>query len=197
MRKLSTLSEIVAGYDRFLHWEANRIGYHGVSHDDIVQEGRIQIWRSLPTWQASLGPRDPYLMNAASWRMVDFAWHGKPAFGHESMRGSRPAQTRLGDADYWRSLEQHWTCADHADQAQWAYHRGEIRQALDRLSPEQRRYVVLRFWGGLEPGSRAPGAAALRRGQEMPPRAWEGPARAPGIRQELEYALRHLNPYGD
>jgi RNA polymerase sigma factor (sigma-70 family) len=38
--------------------------------------------------------------------------------------------------------------ADLIDSIQLAYHRGEIVQALDRLAPAQKRYVVLRFWCG-------------------------------------------------
>jgi DNA-directed RNA polymerase specialized sigma24 family protein len=38
--------------------------------------------------------------------------------------------------------------ADLIDSIQLAYHRGEIVQALDSLTPQQKRYVVLRFWCG-------------------------------------------------
>lgn len=37
---------------------------------------------------------------------------------------------------------------DHLDDVEVSYHAGEICEALDVLTPAQRKYVVARFWGG-------------------------------------------------
>lgn len=41
------------------------------------------------------------------------------------------------------------TAGDLLDNIVAAYHRGEVAQALDVLTPAERKYVVLRFWHGL------------------------------------------------
>lgn len=38
---------------------------------------------------------------------------------------------------------------DHLDSVSVAYHAGEIYDALEVLTPAQRKYVVARFWGGM------------------------------------------------
>lgn len=40
---------------------------------------------------------------------------------------------------------------DHLDGIAVAYHAGEICEALEVLTPAQRKYVVARFWGGMTP----------------------------------------------
>jgi hypothetical protein len=46
------------------------------------------------------------------------------------------------DAEIWERL----TTTDALDGVILAYHRGAILDAVNRLSPAQRRYVYARFW---------------------------------------------------
>jgi RNA polymerase sigma factor (sigma-70 family) len=64
----------------------------------------------------------------------------------EATGASEYSLNELLDSD--QGFESLLTAADLVDQIILAYHRGQIVQALDTLSPAQKRYVVLRFWCG-------------------------------------------------
>lgn len=68
----------------------------------------------------------------------------KPAV--EATGSTEYSLDELLDGDH--GFEHLLAAADLVDQVALAYHRGEIMQALDALSPAQKRYVVLRFWCG-------------------------------------------------
>lgn len=70
---------------------------------------------------------------------------------------SNPAQEATGgSSDYSldelldsdEGFESLLAAADLVDQIILAYHRGQIVQALNQLTPAQKKYVVLRFWCG-------------------------------------------------
>lgn len=73
--------------------------------------------------------------------------------------------------------------ADIADSVMWAYHQGEIAQALSNLSLAQRKYVYLRFWRGCQ-------TKELKEAFGYEPHAlW-----TKGAKPKLRRALVHLGP---
>lgn len=168
--------------------------------DDLAQEGGIAMWRALGTYDPAKGGLAGWLTTAARQRMRALAWGHDRWIGHEAQRGKQTVESTVSlDAildpeaggDDGVLLE----AAELLEGVELAYHQGEIAAALDTLSPAQRRYVVGRFWLGLDPTSRAPGmkeACALvpemKRGSSL----WLGTTGQRGARDRLAEALAHL-----
>lgn len=146
---------VLEDYGRWLHRVATEIGTRE-QHDDLVQEGRVAMWRALSSYDETLGSLPSWLTRAAEMRMKDVAWGKGQPFGHEAVRGSRQVEEGMSidemEEDSVEALMGH---------VESAYHDGEILEAIRALSPKQQEYVVLRFWGGLEPRSNLPAVRAL------------------------------------
>jgi len=198
-----TMSDDAAGvlqdYRRWLHAAAYRFRAPGSpDHDDLVQEGYIAMWRALSTYNPSCGALPSWLTRAAEMRMTDLVYGHGQWTGRPQTRGSRSVEADSLDAEIG-GLDGDAPPALGVDDSLdervvWAYHEGEIAAALDTLSPAQRRYVLARFWCGLNPRDRAPGHRALirlvpelRRGY-----LWHGTSHQKGARQRLAEALAHL-----
>jgi DNA-directed RNA polymerase specialized sigma24 family protein len=62
-------------------------GFYDPEIDDLVQEGRIAMWRAYEKYDDCKGTLAPWLTNAARMRMRDLAWgHGRWT-GHTGRRG--------------------------------------------------------------------------------------------------------------
>lgn len=62
-------------------------GYYDASVDDLVQEGRIAMWKAYEAYEDCKGTLAPWLTNAARMRMKDLA-HGHGRWtGHTGRRG--------------------------------------------------------------------------------------------------------------
>ena len=62
-------------------------GFNDAEIDDLVQEGRIAMWRAYEKYDDCKGTLAPWLTNAARMRMRDCAWgHGRWT-GHTGRRG--------------------------------------------------------------------------------------------------------------
>jgi len=108
---------------------------------DLAQEGHIAMWRALRTYDPSRGALASWLTTAARMRMTDVVRRGVYT-GMPHHRG-RPRHVDIPTAE----LEPAGV-STLIEGVELAYHRGEILDALGRLSPQQREYVLLRFWGG-------------------------------------------------
>lgn len=161
--------------------------------DDVAQEGYIAMWRAAGTWDPGRGALPSWLTGAARLRMRDVTrGHGQWT-GHEPVRGV----TGGPDPEPLDVVQDDWLPAALVDSGvaleavEDGYHHGVIAQAVAALPPEQRRYVFLRFWVGLDPASRAPEMRALRAlFPEMGERGlWDGRT---GARRRLAEALAPL-----
>lgn len=138
---------VVDDYSRWLHKMANELG-RPADHDDLVQEGRIAMWRALETYDESLGSLPAWLTGAARQRMRDIAWGKGQPFGHEAVRGEKPVDEGPSlDAMTESEID------GILGYVEEAYADGELADAISRLSLPQRQYVFLRFWAGLNPRS--------------------------------------------
>lgn len=185
-------------YEKWLYRLAYDFTHDETRVDDLVQEGRIAMWRALETWVPERVALPTWLTGAARMRMKDLAWgHGQPT-GHEEMRGRKQVdetsldaivEVQEGGED---SLD--WLAIDALSDVEIAYHHGEIERAMDSLSPTQREYVFLRFWGNLDPASRHPHTKALMAQYPVMKKRWlwSGSARQVGAKQMLAEALGHL-----
>lgn len=154
--------------------------------DDLVQEGRVSMWRALDTFDASKGALPTWLTGAARQRMRDVAHgHGQPT-GHEAMRGSR--------AVTWGSLEAE-LAANPAVEPTWdpmasvelSAHREEIADAVADLTQKQREYVWLRFWLGVDPTSRLPSTRAIVEQYPVLKEKWHWTRARASLRESLAH----------
>lgn len=150
-----TVDEALADYEGWLHARAHRlISPMSPDHDDLVQEGRIAMWKAYETYEGSRGALPAWLTAHANWHMTEAVsrktWTGMPPRLH----GSIPATNDTIDASLDKMMEDGvaiegmLVAADLSDSMILAYHQGEIAMALSTLTQQQRRYVYLRFWEG-------------------------------------------------
>lgn len=160
-------ASVLEDYHRWLHATANRISDSHGDHDDLVQEGRIAMWRALETYDESLGSLPSWLTRAALQRMRDVAWgHGQP-FGHEAVRGQKAVEE--GPSLDAMTEDERELVMGRVEQA---YHDGELLAVLRTLSAPQQEYVFLRFWAGLNPRSNDPHIRALVAQYEVLGKRW-------------------------
>lgn len=201
---------LLARFDGWLHSVANYfLSPSSPEHDDLVQEGRIAMWRSVEKFDFSRGPLNAkWMTTAARLQMKDAVrrklWTGQPSERGHTRSSSPKARLIPGDPDGNTvavlslmedddALDMMLGAADLLAGVELAYHRGEILEAIGRLSPMQQRYVVCRFWLGLEGDGGAPGGGALLKemmGTGSPHVYWTAKDR--GARDRLRVSLAHL-----
>ena len=182
-----TDDEILRPYLPWLRTVAgNLLGFDSPGIQDLMQEGYIEMWKALKRYDAKAGPLDYWLKFKASNRMKTIAIRAhdhperEPAYLDEPVYSDPAATVSLGD------LIEDLGASELLDKIDIAYHHGEIAAAIDRLSPQQKRYVIARFWLGLT-------------GNEMiqlgvfgydPSALWNSPRN--GARLKLRQELAHL-----
>jgi RNA polymerase sigma factor (sigma-70 family) len=150
---------------------------------DLAQEALIEVWRAERSFDPERSP-DPEAY--AKWKARNAAKTKlRPREKHVVYRRDDVGEAHREDAE--DALAQ--LVAEDPDVLEAviaSYHRGEIRAALDALTPKQREYVVLRFWGGL---TEAELTAHFGYG---PSGLWGAPTGRGGARRKLAAALAHL-----
>lgn len=118
-----------------------------MSFEDLCQEGSIAMWKALNAYDPTRGPVDLWLKAKARWSMLNAI-----------------ARDRAYVTESASDIDDDFECADRSIDMDLAYHEGEIHEAISRLTPKQREYVLRRFWGqqgtreltsvfGYDPGS--------------------------------------------
>lgn len=168
-------------------------------HEDLVQEGRIAMWRALETYEAAQGALASWITKAARMKMKDIAHGTGQETGKAPMRGSRPADesplaNHLTEEGEPTDVSAVFLAIDAMNEVEVAYHHGEIAQAISSLSPRQQEYVLLRFWGGLDPASRSPGVRTLMNEYPVIKQRWlwSGTQSQAGAKARLAEQLQHL-----
>lgn len=142
---------ILNDYRGWLRATASRLMSDPALIDDLAQEGWIAMWRALRDYRPEKGALPAWLTQHAMWRMLDCArdkaWLGRPPRNMGSSKVRDVAEyAAADDATVWDRIQS----VDVADDLLIAYHRGEIADAVTHLTPQQRRYVYLRFWRGYQ-----------------------------------------------
>lgn len=135
--------------------------------EDLAQEGWIALWRALRAHDASKSPQDYWLKTQAHRRMLTVVrnWGTTTNAQHVA----------IGDtAGIWEQLQ------TELPELENAYHHGQICAALAALTPREREYVQLRFWGDLR------GAELKAHFGYQPHALWRT------AKPKLEAALSHL-----
>lgn len=100
---------------------------------DLAQEGWIAMWRALPSYDESR-PAGPWFKTAARHAMYNVI--------RNSHAAQRDVRRELNCWDVTEVMDVGW---EHPG-LDVAYHRAEIKQAIDELTDHQRQYVTARFW---------------------------------------------------
>lgn len=115
-----------------------------LSVDDLVQEGRVAMWRASLSFDPKRGHLPAHLTNAARKRMLDVVMGKKPCFGTEGNRGrvkvpeaALRAMPEPGDPDEPLSVDLQ-ASREPSD---------PMRRAMAAMSPSARQYVESVFWG--------------------------------------------------
>lgn len=186
---------VLADYHRWLYKVAISMSYNLSDVDDLVQEGRIAMWRALQTFDGEQGSLPSWLTRAAQMRMRDIA-RGRPATGHEALRAHAEAvvAVSLDSFEEENEAERIFHLIDTFDYVETAYHKGLIAKAMETLSPKQREYVFLRFFAGIEVTSALPSTVAAKKQYPVLSQRylWHGTNHQPGARERLGEALREL-----
>lgn len=186
MAAVTDANAVLADYHKWLHRVAYNLDPRGlVDHEDLAQEGYIAMWRALPKHDPALGSLPTWLTNAARLRMTDYLRRGSP-FGREATRGVHVAPKSDVPVDDLAFFDTLTRSEEIGEGVLLAYHRGEIAEAIDALTPEQRKYVIARFWGG---ATAVEIAAAMHKGVPATNWLWHGPKQA---RAQLRERLSHL-----
>ncbi len=117
------------------------------SWEDCAQEGFIEVWKMLNAGETRQG----HILVGAKRRMISQLIHFRD-FKHPNVSNfyameAHPSAVGEGaglENSVWADLE----AVDDIESMAVAYHEGEIAAALEKLTPNQRRYVQMRFWEG-------------------------------------------------
>lgn len=119
---------------------------------ELAQEGYISMWRSLDTFKPGEGSLPHWLTSNARRRMLEVL-RRDARFGKPEARGvhTRPESIGATEGSLDELREAGWDQESNfalEEMVVEAYMKGAIYQALKSLTPDQRRYVDLRFWHG-------------------------------------------------
>lgn len=153
------MTEFALGdYHRWLYKTAADLlpgGPYDPGLEDLVQEGRLALWKAAEMFDEAKGTLAPWVTNAARMRMRDLAWgHGQPS-GHTAVRGFTEAKAAV----YIDAQENPEDLALARSMVEFA--EPVLMEVLRELPEEQREYIWLRFWCGVEVASRLPGIRSI------------------------------------
>lgn len=162
----------VANYEIWLrHRAAGLVSMSDQSYDDIIQEGRIAMWRQ----EESLGREHAgFMTQRASQRMGQIA-RGEGQLGSTDKGRSGRDVKPVASLDAF-DIDIEPATADLAEGVSLAYHHGEIYAAIDRLSPKQQAATRVLLRDGV--------MTAAQRASWVDARA------------KLAFELDHLRDYG-
>lgn len=119
-------------------------GFPEGAEQDAIQEARIAAWQSWTKHQSRA-----YMNIATRQRLMQHVyrdqWFGTTPSGRDMDPIRRANRDSLDDPDCDLVL----VAQQVLDSVMLAYHEGEIVEAINALTPDQREYVVLRFWHGM------------------------------------------------
>lgn len=114
---------------------ALRLCHHRMMAEEITQGAFLRAWRGLPRFQAG-SPFRPWLMRILYRHALDV------------MEKQRAYQQPLSWEELSQAQDQSVACG-HGDMQEEVARREEVRQALAKLKPDQRRVVALRYGADL------------------------------------------------
>lgn len=196
----SSVEDFMAEWEGFIRSYAFRVCADPSRREDVAQEGRVALWKAKTEGH-------DWPVEVAKSRMKQIAWypHRNPPVGsvHEGNRYEPQTLSVQAAASNTETdegfVEAIFGMVDTLGDVEWAYHAGEIADALASLTEKQRAYVYARFWMGMEGNTDAAQLAKAmnpqvndRRGDVWGGRKDRHGNRVPGAREKLAVRLEHL-----
>lgn len=127
------------------HWTGHERKETGATAAGIAKRRQIDAFRGRFKVETGVYPTQQQIAESLGMSLASVnRYLNNPAT--EATGGNEFSLEMLLDSD--EGFHSLLSAADLVDSIMLAYHRGQIVQALDKLSPAQKRYVVLRFWCG-------------------------------------------------
>lgn len=138
----------VGNYRRWLHRKAQGMTRCREEQADLVQEGMLAMWQAEPRYCPGRVGLAGWLTRHAGWRMVEVvqtkSWTGR---SRRSVGAAGDQETPSLDTPAWAAAER--IASDTPlNQELLLAHGGDIRRAIDTLTPAEQKYVHARFWLG-------------------------------------------------
>lgn len=177
------IDKILQDYEGWLYREARKLSSSGDLVDDLVQEGRVAMWKALQTFDAARGALPAWLTYKAKNRMLtcvtENLWEGTARkTGNNSLKVN-PTPV-VADTIVVHLKEDY----SHSENLDLSYHSAEIVEAVNALTPKQREYVYFRFWRSMT------GSDMVKEFGYNPNGLWA--AKTSGAKARLKSKLAHL-----
>lgn len=104
--------------------------------EELAAEGWVAMWLAYRSHDPDKAPADFWLKHKALDRM------------RTVVRDWTAQQRDPNKLTLMADIEDMWDVEAKAFDLDWAYHHGEVLQALNALTPREREYVYVRFWLG-------------------------------------------------
>lgn len=192
-RKLPTdRNELLKNYRKWLYFMANNMSRRQAEVDDLAQEGYIAMWRAFDSFDPDLGSLSHWLTKNARARMLEVLKRDT-SFGKEPARGVHRTPESVGatQGSLDALMDEGFDIAEASsllDKVFESYMKGQVHRAIESLTAQQRRYVLLRFWYGYTENE-------MYAQQLFPPgtvvrQLWEGKDAAKArLRRSLDHSL--------
>jgi len=135
------IDQILKDYNNWLYKTARSLCKDSHKVEDLVQEGRIAMWKAEESYNPDKGSLVSWAMFKAKNRMltslVEDRW-----VGNTRPPGSLAAKSPTPVSDEFLTVE----ISHMPDFVLTSYHRDEIVKAINDLRPKQRQYVYCKFW---------------------------------------------------
>lgn len=151
----STPDEIEADVIKWIPWvKKNAARFHRTrfEYDDMVSEGMVALWEGRKAWSEDSGyPVGAYMVLEVKHHWFDITERGTMT-GMPRLQGKVAKELRWGEVaiDFQVPANEdiHPMSLPVVDDL--TYHQAEIHEAIDGLTPKQKRYVLARFWVGMK-----------------------------------------------
>lgn len=119
--------QVIRNFEKWLRLKAADLTPDRTLREDLVQLGRIAIWKAVDTFDESKGALPSWVQLKARGAMLDYF--------------RKTSEIPLAnEREEWDALRTELNASD------MVAHQREIRDAVQGLSPRQREYVYLRFY---------------------------------------------------
>lgn len=125
------IDTVLRDYDRWLHLKATDLTPDKELRKDLMQEGRIALWKALDSFDRSRGSLPAWLTFKARGAMFQLL---------------RDMGRKQNDIPMESAREEWDRLVEEPDMPDMIAHSREIMDAVKTLTPKQRLYVFLRFW---------------------------------------------------
>lgn len=150
------LDQILRDYHGWLYKTAiSLVGSSSPYLDDLVQEGRIAMWRALETYNPKRGLLEKRLTFKARSRMVDIVDKNRSLTGQPSRRKGREGISEPDTISLDKERGEGVTLLDLIPSPDILVNLStddknkkeqDVAQALDNLTDNQRKFILAKFW---------------------------------------------------